>query len=168
MIVVGYYGVGKSTAAQKHYEIVDIAPKYFKKIDKMDDGSKSEWIENGEGLKRYIWLVKDLNKEGFIVCVPPTKDVRAAIKEDKEILKKEIVYICPRIDEKNEWMKHLYARWDESQSLHDEMTFERARANYESDIKDMIDDDVKIIWVDPGMITRNGLFAILQKEEIIR
>lgn len=161
MIIVGYYGIGKSTAATKSPGIIDLESKYFR--DRKDD---LNWLGGKRGVRNYIWMASDLNKAGKIVLLSCDKEVRAELLSRKDIKQRDIIYICPNVEDKDSWMGLLYKRWQNSTEAKDWYAYTRASKNFEDDIKSMSNDNVRI-----DRITREeveeGLYSFLVKKGIV-
>lgn len=148
MIVVGYYGLGKSSVCEKNPGFIDLESKYFRGDD--------TWIgKDKEGLDRYIWLIEDLNAQGKTVFVSSNLDVRKKIfKSDRINSYESVAYIYPSIDIKDQWLSRLYNRWKESALQKDWYAYKRATRSYEEDISSISNDIGKSMYY---LITKDNI-----------
>lgn len=133
MIIVGYYGIGKSEFCKTHQDYIDLESKYFR--------SDNGWLLGNKGLERYIWLIEDLNADGKKIFVSSLKEVRDELLKSKRIDPYvDMAYIYPYADLKDDWLSRLYNRWKESSNEKDWYAYKRAIKNFESDIESLIKD----------------------------
>lgn len=160
MIIVGYYGIGKSFAAKEDINIIDLESKYFRDRDEED-----EWLGGKKGVKSYIWLATDLSKSGKVVLISPNKEARQELlarADNGEIRRSEIRYICPKPDDKDNWLRLLYKRWQDSTDRKDYYAYKRASKDYEYDIQDMVNDNMPIAWVTRSDVEGDGLYYFIK------
>lgn len=165
MIVIGYYGLGKSSVCSENPGFIDLESKYFR-----EEGS---WLGGNSkvGLDRYIWLIEDLNAAGKTVFVSSLKEVRKAIFESKKIDSfLEVAYIYPDLNLKDEWLSRLYNRWKESSLQKDWLAYERATREYPTVIKEMKEEKGNLL---DYVITKDNIEdfdlkkAVLELEDIL-
>lgn len=159
MIIVGYYGIGKSFAAKEDINLIDLESKYYR-----DRDSEDGWLGGEKGLKSYIWLATDLSKSGKVVLISANEDIRKELLdrvERGEIRKAEVRYICPRPEDKDEWLSLLYKRWQDSTDRKDYYAYKRASKNYEYDIDSMKKDNLPIAWIKRSDVEGSGLYSFI-------
>ena len=132
MIITGYQGIGKSTLASKNDKIIDLESSCFWKYE------EDAWL-NKTGKKSrpddwyvyYCQVAKDLSKQGytvFVSCHPQVRDYLSVHNEEK------FCAIFPDKSLKEDWLKKLKNRYDESKSEKDLRAYEHAVKSYDSDI----------------------------------
>jgi len=164
MIISGYPGVGKTTASKHFYDLVDIESKYFRS---RDDGDG--WIGGEEGLRRYIWLIRDLNNAGKVVLVSSHKEVRQRLIDDDGIDNEDLIFVCPRVEDESEWQAHLYQRWVDSTEMKDWHAYKRAIKYFKADIEDiMLDKDkgINVVTIKKDDL-KEGLMLYLVKNRYV-
>lgn len=117
LIIIGYPGIGKSSLAKKIGNCVDLESSYF------DD------------FKRYCTLAMDIADQGNIVFVSSHKRV-CEYFNTVPLLENvaRAVIICPRTTMKDEWIKKLEERYENSGLEKDYRALEFVRYNFESSI----------------------------------
>lgn len=164
MIILGYPGIGKSTAAKKMDKFIDIDSVFFR-----DRDDSAGWLGGKKGLNGYIWLLRKLNDDGKVVFGSTHKEVRERILKDEGIEKEDVVYICPKAEDKNAWISRLYNRWIDSTEMKDWYAYTRALKEYEKDIKSILEDadeGVRVIQVSEEDL-EDGLALYLIRNRII-
>ena len=117
LIVIGYPGIGKSSLAKKMDNCVDLESSYF------------------DNFERYCTLAMDIADQGNIVFVSSHKRVCEYFNTVPflENVAKAII-ICPRSTIKDEWIKKLEERYENSGLEKDYRALEFVRYNFESSI----------------------------------
>lgn len=120
LIVIGYPGIGKTTAANELSNCVDLESSYF--------------VNN----LRYCELAMNIANQGNIVFVSSHKMVCEYFNRVPflENVAKAII-ICPRTTMKDEWIKKLEERYENSGLEKDWRALEFVRYNYTKSIVDL-------------------------------
>ena len=122
MIYVGYQGIGKSSLGGTD-KYIDLESSNFKHED--------DWY------KTYCDVAISLSKQGYDVFISSHKEVREELKKRKHFFK----VICPSLKLKEEWIKRLKKRYDETQLKKDYRALENAKSMYDENIKDLLKED---------------------------
>ena len=120
MIIIGYPGVGKTTAAANFIQVIDFESHIL-------DQKTSESITN------YCKLAESLSKQGYIVCVSSHSGVI-----DYLVKSTEQIYICyPSKELKQSWISMLRHRYIEDSSEKNLRAMDRAGSFFDEDIDAM-------------------------------
>jgi len=140
MIIVGYYGIGKSSLAGKE-NCIDLDIRPF-----LDSGD-SMWY------KTYLSVVESLSVQGFVVLLPPNPIVRKHLRS----LKESIFYVYPSLELKDYWERKMRKDWTIEElngTLREgqkEYEYKLVVKNFEADINEM-KSDIFMRW---EIMTRN-------------
>lgn len=124
-IIVGYPGIGKSTAAGDYFNLIDLESSYFSKTDPL-------WVDE------YYSLAFDLYKQGFKVCVSGhnvDKLYRIMDEQGEEDIGKKIIVAIPDVKLKDEWMRMAKERFEEDKSIKNLKALQRIEKCFEEDIE---------------------------------
>ena len=132
MIIIGYQGIGKSTLAGPENNCIDLESGNFWVTDKETGTAKrtDDWY------KPYCNIANHLSSQGFIVFTSSHKQVREELKNSDEY----IMAIVPDLSLKDEWVKKLEDRYNESGLDKDFKAWKNAEECYEENIKDIMND----------------------------
>lgn len=125
MIISGYQGIGKSTLAKNSYKYIDLESGNFW-IDGVRD---VEWY------KIYCKIAAHLSRQGNTVFVSSHYVVREELKQYS--VTEEIKCCFPDISLKDEWVKKLEDRYNNSKLDKDYKAWQNAKYMYVNDILDM-------------------------------
>lgn len=123
MILVGYQGIGKSTATKYSHEIIDLESGNFFVEGKRGD----DWY------RIYANIAKHLSDQGFIVLTASHKVFRDYLKEQGV----EFTTVSPDISLKDDWIERLENRFKETNKEKDYKALMNAKQMYEENIKDL-------------------------------
>lgn len=118
MIIIGYPGVGKSTAASQFIEVIDLET-----VNMFD-------------VYTYCKIAEDLSKSGYIVCVNSHQEIQEHFMGSQEL-----VYACfPSKELKTAWANMLRKRY-----INTEFKDDRYYPNYRAYMRvaDCFDEDIK-------------------------
>ena len=121
MIVIGYPGVGKSTLAWSYKEYVDLESSTFFNGDERPE----DWYVY------YCKIAEDLSKQRKVVFVSSHKAVMDELHNSHE----KVVIVYPTSFLKEDWIKKLQDRYDNTHSDKDLKAYLRAKEHYDEDIK---------------------------------
>ena len=122
MIIIGYQGIGKSTLSQSYNGFIDLESSLFKH----ENGTRSsDWA------KIYCKVAESLSEQKYWVLVSSHGSVQVELSKSEE----RVIAIYPSIDIKDEWVKKLKNRWDETKEEKDYAAYIGAAMNYESEIE---------------------------------
>lgn len=123
-IVVGYQGVGKTTASYHNVNIIDLESSNFFVDGRRDD----KWYIP------YCNIARSLARQGYTVCVSSHEVVR------KELERKPAEYqiiIYPALELKDVWIRSLRHRYEQTESDKDFKALKNAEKYYEQNITDL-------------------------------
>ena len=126
MIIVGYQGVGKSTAAQHHELFIDLESSNFR--------IRGERFENWEQV--YVNVAIDLSRQGYFVLTSSHKKILEMVMISGE--KYAVVIPQPSHEVKNEWLDMLYHRYTQTNLNKDLAAYENAREQYDANIHKIV------------------------------
>ena len=131
MIIIGYQGIGKSTLSKNQFNIfIDLESSnfFFEKNGML--------IRDPNWYIPYCKIANHLSEQGFIVFVSSHKVVRDELKKSK----RKVVAIYPALELKDQWIKKLRNRYNETGLEKDYKALANAEDRYEENIKEIIDD----------------------------
>lgn len=128
MIIVGYQGIGKSTAAKQGLNLIDLE-------------SGSFWIDHGQGARSrdkdwyivYCNIAQHLSAQGYDVFVSSHKEVRDQLKNSTQ----DVVAIFPDKQLKNEWIARLQERYNNSKLDKDYRALMNAKERFTQNIEEI-------------------------------
>lgn len=125
MIIIGFPGIGKSTVSKSSDKYVDLESSCF------DKAANKLWY------KDYCKTAIDLSNQGYVVFVSSHDKVREYFRANKV----ERVYaIFPHTSLKDEWIKRLSNRYNDTGKAKDDRALTYIIDNYESATKAMFDE----------------------------
>lgn len=130
MIVVGYQGIGKSTASHMSGEFVDLESGSFW----VDGNRDANWA------RIYINIAEHLHAQGYIVLVSSHESVRNTLLSDiaEGVIPKSSVYcIFPDKSLRREWISKLELRYNSSQLEKDKKAYLNAVDRFEENIEEI-------------------------------
>lgn len=134
MIIVGYQCIGKSTLAKNSDNCIDLESSNF-----FVDGKRDEnWY------KVYVNIAKHLSDQKNIVFISSHKIVREYLNEQNI----EFLVVCPSLELKEEWLKKLKDRYDETGKDKDYRAWKNAEVGYDEQIKDLMQEHNVILLND--------------------
>lgn len=134
MIITGYQGIGKSTLAKVSDKIIDLESSCFWKYDKYDLKKEGNKTRPDDWFVYYCQMAQYLSKQGYIVFVSCHPEVRKFLSIHSE---ERFFAIFPSKSIKNDWLKRLKDRYDQSGSEKDLRALEHAEKFYDSDINQL-------------------------------
>lgn len=129
MIITGYQGIGKSTLAKTNDKIIDLESSCFWKYDFEKKGTKTrpdDWYVY------YCQMAQYLSRQGYIVFISCHPEVRKFLSIHNE---ERFCAIFPSKSIKEDWIKKLKDRYEQSGSDKDLRALEHAEKFYDSDIR---------------------------------
>lgn len=124
MIIVGYQGIGKSTMAKCVSNCIDLESSNF-----FVDGKRDEnWY------KVYVNIAKHLSDYGNIVFMSSHKIVREYLNKQNI----DFTVICPSLELKEEWLRKLKYRYNQTLLNKDYKAWQSAEVGYDEQIKDLM------------------------------
>ena len=133
MIVIGYQGIGKSTLANNDLRFVDLESGNF-----WVDGKRAE-----DWYKPYCQIAEHLSKQGYIVFTSSHEVVRNQLKNSEE----HVICCVPALHLKEEWIKKLKDRYEESGLDKDYKAFMNAEDRYTENITEIANSGFSILWL---------------------
>lgn len=132
MIIIGYQGIGKSTLANKDDKFIDLESGSFWLTN--TDGSRyryDNWYE------MYCNVAEHLSQQGYIVFISSHEVVRNRLKQSKE----RVFTLYPDVSLKDQWIKKLAKRYNNSRLDKDYRALMNAIDRYEENIKEIESSD---------------------------
>lgn len=128
MIVIGYQGIGKSTLSNNDLRFIDLESSNFYINGKRAD----DWY------KAYCNIAEHLSKQGYIVFTSSHKPVRDTLKDSTE----KVIVCCPSLELKDQWIKRLQDRYNNTKLEKDYKALMNAKTEYENNIKDILNSGI--------------------------
>lgn len=123
-IVIGYQGIGKSTLSFHNNRVIDLESSNF-----FVDGVRPKYW-----YIMYYNIAKSLYKQGYVVCLSSHKEVRDWFTLNP-VGNQVIVY--PSHTLKEQWIKKLRNRFEQTQSMKDFKAFRNADDCFDENITDL-------------------------------
>lgn len=123
MIIIGYQGIGKSTAAGKH-NCIDLESSNF-----WIDGKRAD-----DWYKPYCQIANHLSEQGYIVFTSSHEVVRNELRKSKE----KVYVICPSVGISDKWTKKLQDRYETTKLEKDFKAWKNAEDRYVENILELM------------------------------
>lgn len=136
MIIIGYSGIGKSSAAGADNGYIDLESSNFW----VDGMRPRDWY------KYYCEIAFDLSKQGYVVFTSSHKDVRDYFLKNLE--RDRIVAVFPKKELKDKWIQKLQDRFDVDVCEKNYKALMNAKDKFEKDIEDMSDWGGEVYMID--------------------
>lgn len=138
MIIIGYQGIGKSTAAKGDLYYIDLESTNFRVGP---NGEKDEhWYA------AYANVALDLSRQGYRVFTSSHAAVRQWLGEHQRV--NDFIFICyPSIDLRDKWIERLQKRFETSKLKKDELALLNAKDRYIDNIHEMMEDGDKYSFI---------------------
>lgn len=141
MIIIGYQGVGKSTYTHNNDNTIDLESSNF--WFKGDDGKRKRYFNWGE---IYVNIAVDLHFQNNIVFTSSHAVVTNQLEKRQELDSNDVAILIPSVELKDQWLKKLEDRYNESGLSKDYKAWKNAECRYEANIEELIDDAVRNGW----------------------
>lgn len=128
MIIIGYQGIGKSTLAGKN-NCIDLESGNFW----FHDVETYQKVRHNDWYIPYCNIANHLSEQGYIVFTSSHEVVRNELKKSKE----DVFIIYPSIELKDEWIKKLEDRYNQTGLDKDYKALMNAKDRYEENIKEL-------------------------------
>lgn len=131
MIITGYQGIGKSTLARKENNIIDLESASFWNYENGNKTRPDDWYVY------YCQVAEHLSKQGYTVFVSCHAEVRKylALHTTEKFC---AIFPDPKI--KEDWLKRLEDRYNNSKSDKDLRAWEHAKNSFDNDIQTLINE----------------------------
>ena len=123
MIISGYQGIGKSTLAGKD-NCIDLESSNFWEDYKRPD----DWY------KIYCNIAIELSKQGYIVFVSSHEKVRRELEKSNQLA----FAVFPSLHLRDEWVRKLEKRYEESNLYKDYKAYKNAEDHYKENIMEIM------------------------------
>ena len=136
MIITGYQGIGKSTLAKEHINIIDLESSSFWKYE--EDVSRNKTGNRTRPDDWYIYycqIAQHLSSQGYIVFVSCHEQVRKWLAMHNT---EPFYAIYPSLKLKEQWIKRLEKRYEQTKSEKDYNALIGAQKFYDSNIKQLM------------------------------
>ena len=148
MIISGYQGIGKSSLAGKN-NCIDLESGNF-----WVDGKRAD-----DWYKPYCQIANHLSEQGYTVFVSSHEPVRRELEKSKE----PVYVIFPAIDLKDEWIKKLEDRYNNTKLDKDRIAFKQFLSDFISnDYASIKPKDLFFLFPSPDAVPR---LSSMQKME---
>lgn len=142
VVIIGYQGIGKSTLANNEDCFIDLESSCFWYIDE-ETKQACRWDNWAE---IYTNIAVDLSRQYNIVFTSSHQAVRDALAK-KDNIEDTLIAVCvPSFRLKDEWIKKLKKRYEESGLDKDYKAWKNAEDRYEENIHELISDANKYKW----------------------
>jgi hypothetical protein len=134
MIVIGYQGIGKSSAASDNLSFIDLE-------------SSSFWVDGKRDFDWYIvyaQIAEHLSKQGYTVFVSSHQVLRDWLASSSE----KVVEIYPSHEIKEDWLRRLKYRLITDPSEKNKRAYEGALNHYDANIKSFEEDRGHYIYME--------------------
>ena len=134
MIIIGYQGIGKSTLTKNSNGYIDLESGNF-------------WWNGQRPHDWYVYychIAEDLSRQGYIVFVSSHKEVRKFLEKSEE----KVIVIFPSILIRDEWVKKLKDRYEESGKEKDFKAWKNAEDRYKENINELMRSGFYFIEID--------------------
>ena len=138
MIITGYQGIGKSTLARKTDKIIDLESTSFWKYERDEYGKKTDKKTRcNDWYVYYCQVAEHLSAQGYTVFVSCHAEVRKylALHTTEKFC---AIFPDPKI--KDDWLKRLEDRYNNSKSDKDLRAWEHAKNSFDNDIQTLINE----------------------------
>lgn len=141
MIIFGYQGIGKSTLTSKMDSFC---------IDLESSNFYVDGVRDPNWYKVYCQIAINLHKQGYTVFMSAHKVVRDYMYEivNGTNLYKYVCIIHPDLRLKDEWIKKLEDRYNDTQKDKDYRAWKNAEVSYEENISELMDSKFVDIVID--------------------
>lgn len=128
LIISGYQGIGKSTAADPAEGIIDFESSLFK-----EEGTSrgDDWCFT------YVRQAISLANQGFIPLLSSHKEVRKALVDYAKEPDGQVVTIAPSPQLRSEWIRRLELRYNKDQTSKNYIAWSNAKDHLNEDVIDM-------------------------------
>ena len=134
MIIVGYQGIGKSTAAGSKHNCIDLESGNF-----WHNGIRPDnWYVF------YCQIANHLSEQGYTVFVSSHEVVRNRLRKYS---KEQIYIICPSVELKEEWIYKLKKRFESTKLEKDYKAWMNAEDRYVENINELKNSGIKCIEI---------------------
>lgn len=142
VVIIGYQGIGKSTLANNEDCFIDLESSCFWYTDE-ETKQACRWDNWAE---IYTNIAVDLSRQYNIVFTSSHQVVRDALAK-KDNIEDTLIAVCvPSFHLKDEWIKKLKNRYEESGLDKDYKAWKNAEDRYEENIHELISDANKYKW----------------------
>lgn len=136
MIITGYQGIGKSTLAKEHTNIIDLESSSFWKYE--EDVCRNKTVNKTRPDDWYIYycqIAQHLSSQGYIVFVSCHEQVRKWLATHNT---ESFYAIYPSLKLKEQWIERLEKRYEQTKSEKDYSALIGAQKFYDSNIKQLM------------------------------
>lgn len=126
MIIVGYQGIGKSTVTKMTKGVLDLE----------SSNTKVNGVRNDDWYIVYSQFAEDLSRQGNIVFISSHRVIREYLRQNSH---EKLVIIAPSLKLKDEWIKKLQDRYNQSRLDKDKFALLNAQEKYEENLREMQD-----------------------------
>jgi len=126
MIIIGYQGIGKSTLGGD-FGYIDLESSSFW----IDGNRADDWY------KIYGNIAEHLSMQGYKVFLSSHAVIRERLKDSEE----KKVIVCPSLELKNEWIKRLMDRYEDTGKEKDYKAWKNAEDRYTENIGELLADE---------------------------
>ncbi len=124
LIIIGYQGIGKTTAAGTVGRTIDLESSLFKL-----NGERSvDWY------KIYCSIAVSLAKQGYIVFVSSHKVVQDELATYNTNDLYSIATVCPHLNLKDQWIERLHSRYIANPTDKNYAAWKDAEAHFDEEI----------------------------------
>ena len=139
MIIIGYQGIGKSTLASRNLKYIDLESSNFW----FDDAETKQRVRHSNWYEMYCNVAEDLSRQGYVVFVSSHQPVRERLLKSEEY----VVACVPSLILKDEWIKKLKERYENSLLEKDYKAYMNATDRFAENVTEIMNGGFDIILI---------------------
>jgi len=152
MIVIGYQGIGKSTLAARNLKYIDLESSNFW----FEDPETKQRVRHSNWYEIYCNVAEDLSRQGYIVFVSSHHPVRERLLKSEEY----VVVCVPSLILKDEWIKKLKERYENSLLEKDYKAYINAADRFTENVTEIMNSGFDVILITDADYNLQNLIEI--------
>lgn len=152
MIVIGYQGIGKSTLAARNLKYIDLESSNFW----FDDPETKQRVRHSNWYEMYCNVAEDLSRQGYVVFVSSHQPVRERLLKSEEY----VVVCVPSLILKDEWIKKLKERYENSLLEKDYKAYINAADRFTENVTEVMNSGFDVILITDADYNLQNLIEI--------
>ena len=158
MIVIGYQGIGKSTLASRNLKYIDLESSNFW----FDDAETKQRVRHSNWYEMYCNVAEDLSRQGYVVFVSSHQPVRERLLKSEEY----VVACVPSLILKDEWIKKLKERYENSLLEKDYKAYMNAADRFAENVTEIMNSGFDILRISNMSYDLQNLIEIFISREV--
>lgn len=152
MIVIGYQGIGKSTLAVRNLKYIDLESSNFW----FEDPETKQRVRHSNWYEIYCNVAEDLSRQGYIVFVSSHQPIRERLSKSEEY----VVVCVPSVILKDEWIKKLKERYENSLLEKDYKAYMNAADRFTENVTEIMNSGFDVILITDADYNLQNLIEI--------